>query len=102
MVRECNLQLLGPILQRNDGFGWIRQVFAKGYNAESNPAEVGFPEFVERPLKKGEPFPDVSFSAAAGTGLYQQAQEAMDADQREAMVDFSKMPAGWEPVVLRP
>ena len=97
MVRECQLQLLGPILQRNDGFGWIRQVFARGYNDESNPAEAGFPEFVERPLKKGDPFPEVSFSAEAGTGLYTQAQEAMEADQRKAMVDFSQMPAGWEP-----
>jgi len=47
--------------------------------------------------KKGEAFPEVSFSADAGTGLYQQAQDAMDADRREAMVDFSGMPAGWEP-----
>lgn len=103
MVEQAGLHLLGPILQRNDGFGWVRQVFAKGYNDDANPAEVGFPEFVERPLKKGEAFPEVSFSANAGTGLYQQAQEAMDADQREAMVDFSQMPAGWEPVTeLRP
>jgi hypothetical protein len=55
---------------------------------------------VERPLKKGEPFPEVSFSAEAGTGLYKQAQEAMEADERDAMVDFSKMPAGWEPSPL--
>lgn len=97
MAREAGLHMQGPILQRNDGFGWIRQVFAAGYNADSNPSEVGFPEFVERPLKKGEPFPEVSFSAEAGTGLYNQAQDAMDADRREAIVDFSKMPADWEP-----
>ncbi len=97
MAREAGLHMQGPILQRNDGFGWIRQVFAAGYNADSNPSEVGFPEFVERPLKKGEPFPEVSFSAQAGTGLYNQAQEAMDADRREAIVDFSKMPVDWEP-----
>lgn len=97
MARECGLKLQGPILQRNDGFGWIRQVFAAGYNADSNPAEVGFPEFVERPLKKGEPFPEVSFSAEAGTGLYNQAQDAMDGNRRESIVDFSQMPADWEP-----
>jgi len=97
MVAQCKMNLLGPILQRNDGFGWVRQVFAKGYTSDSNPAEVGFPEFVERPLKKGEPFPEVSFSADAGTGLYRQAQEAMDADRREAMIDFSKMPETWNP-----
>ena len=99
MVDQAGLRLLGPILQRDDGFGWVRQVFAKGYNDAANPAEVGFPEFVERPLRKGEAFPEVSFSANAGTGLYQQAQEAMDSDQREAMIDFSGMPVGWEPQV---
>jgi hypothetical protein len=97
MVAQCGLGLLGPILQRHDGFGWIRQVFATGYNTEANPAEVGFPEFVQRPLKKGEQFPEVSFSAEAGTGLYKQAQDAMEHDRREAMVDFSKMPPSWEP-----
>ena len=102
MVRECKLQLLGQILQRQDGFGWIRQVFAKGYSAESNPAEIGFSEFVERPLRKGEPFPEVSFSAEAGTGLYRQAQDAMEEDQRDTMLDFSMMPDGWEPPVHAP
>jgi hypothetical protein len=97
MTRDSGLALLGPILQRHDGFGWVRQVFGKGYNADSNPAEVGFPEFVERPLKKGEAFPEVSFSGEAGTALYKQAQEAMDEDRREPIMNFAKMPAGWEP-----
>src|SRR5262249_42901546 len=91
MVEQCGMKMLGPILQRDDGFGWVRQVFAKGYNVASNPAEVGFPEFVERPTKRGEAFPEVSFSAQAGTGLYQQAQDAMDADKRESIVDFASM-----------
>ncbi len=104
MVKNAGLHLLGDILQRDDGFGPIRQVFAKGYTAEANPAEVGFPEFVERPRKKGEPFPEVSFSAEAGTGLYHQAQDAMDHDaesRREAMIDFAKMPANWEPPIVK-
>ena len=99
MTKEAGLKLLGPILQRDDGFGWVRQVFAKGYHNAANPAEVGFPEFVERPLKKGQAFPEVSFSAEAGTGLYQQAQDAMDNDQRESMLDFSHVPENWEPTV---
>jgi hypothetical protein len=78
--------------------------FVRGVCPSAKPAEVGFPEFVERPLKKGEAFPEVSFSSQAGTGLYQQAQDAMladkmEADKREAMVDFSAMPAGGEPRV---
>jgi hypothetical protein len=91
------LRLLGDILVRHDGFGYIKQVFAKGYHAEANPAEVGFPEFVQRPQKKGEKFPEVSFSSKVGTNLYHQAQQAMEEDTREAMLDFSRMPEDWEP-----
>lgn len=96
-VMEFGVNLLGPILQRHDGFGYVRQVFARGYNDDSNPAEVGFPEFVERPLHKGAAFPEISFSADAGTSLYRQAQDAMDRDERQPLMDFSKMPASWEP-----
>jgi hypothetical protein len=96
-IVNFGVNLLGPILQRHDGFGYVRQVFARGYNDESNPAEVSFPEFVERPLHKGAAFPEVSFSAEAGTNLYRQAQEAMDKDERKPLVDFSKMPANWQP-----
>jgi hypothetical protein len=96
-VMDLGVNLLGPILQRHDGFGYVRQVFARGYHDSANPAEVGFPEFVERPLHKDAPFPEVSFSREAGTNLYRQAQHAMDADERKPLVDFSKMPAGWEP-----
>jgi len=56
-VMEFGVNLLGPILQRHDGFGYVRQVFARGYHDDTNPAEVGFPEFVERPLHKGAAFP---------------------------------------------
>jgi hypothetical protein len=96
-VMEFGVNLLGPILQRHDGFGYVRQVFARGYNDDTNPAEAGFPEFVERPLRKGAAFSEVSFSADAGTNLYTQAQHAMESDERKPLLDFSKMPSGWEP-----
>jgi len=100
-VMDFGVNLLGPILQRHDGFGYVRQVFARGYHDDTNPAEVGFPEFVERPLHKGAAFPEVSFSAEAGTNLYTQAQHAMESDERQPLLDFSKMPAGWEPPAVR-
>jgi hypothetical protein len=96
-VMEFGVNLLGPILQRHDGFGYVRQVFARGYHDDTNPAEVGFPEFVERPLHKGAAFPEVSFSAEAGTNLYKQAQDAMERNERQPLMDFSKMPPDWEP-----
>ncbi len=100
-VMNFGVNLLGPILQRHDGFGYVRQVFARGYHDANNPAEVGFPEFVERPVHKGAAFPEVSFSAQAGTDLYGQAQHAMESDERKPLLDFSKMPANWEPPVVK-
>jgi len=75
----------------------VNLLFARGYHDDTNPAEVGFPEFVERPLHKGAAFPEVSFSAEAGTNLYRQAQDAMDKNERQPLMDFSKMPPNWEP-----
>lgn len=100
-VMDFGVNLLGPILQRHDGFGYVRQVFARGYNDASNPAEVAFPEFVERPTHKGAAFPEVSFSAQAGTNLYAQAQHAMETDERKPLIDFSKMPPNWEPPAVK-
>lgn len=97
MEEKNGMRLLGPILQRHDGFGWIRQVFGRGYNDDANSSVVGFPEFVERPQKKGEPFPEVSFSGQAGTELYKQAQDGMNEDARDTIADFTRMPAGWDP-----
>jgi hypothetical protein len=96
MTARAGLSLLGPILQRKDAFGWVRQVFAKSHHGDTNPAAAPFTEFVERPNKRGEAFPEISFSADVGTNLYQQAQRAMKVDDRAVMIDFSKMPPGWE------
>jgi hypothetical protein len=96
METEANLALQGPILQRHDAYGWVRQVFAKVHHGAANPAVVPFTEFVERPTVKGEAFPEISFSAEAGTNLYQQAQRAMKVDDRAVMIDFAQMPDCWE------
>jgi hypothetical protein len=96
MSTTADLNLLGPILQRKDAYGWVRQCFAKAHHGDANPAVVPFTEFVERPQRKGEGFPEISFSADAGKNLYQQAQRAMKVDDRAVMIDFSHMPATWE------
>ena len=50
MVEQCGLKTSwGPSCKGTMGSAGLRQVFAKGYNTNANPAEVGFPEFVERP-----------------------------------------------------
>jgi hypothetical protein len=96
-LMTSGVNLLGPILQRHDGFGYVRQLFARGYHDDSNPAEVGFPEFVERPLQKGAEFPEFSLTSDAGTKAYGKAQHAMNTDDRQSLLDFSKMPADWNP-----
>ena len=42
----------GEVLVRHDGFGVLKQMFAKGY-AEGDAAEASFPEYVERPREGG-------------------------------------------------
>jgi len=97
MTEQVGLRILGPAHERHDGFGYVRQVFAKGYSGQHNPAETAFPEFVERPERKHEPFPEVSFSAKVGMSLYKQAQTAMEDDDRQEVFDFSAMPSAWDP-----
>ena len=97
MERLNGLRVIGPPHERHDGFGYVRQVFAKGYTSDTNSAEVGFPEFVERPERRDQPFPEVSFSAKVGLSLYKQAQTEMVEDKRESVFDFGRMPEGWDP-----
>jgi len=60
----------GKVLLRHDGFGMLKQMFAKGY-AEGDAAEATFPEYVERP-RAGADDAHVTFSEAAGRGFYEQ------------------------------
>lgn len=94
---KIGLRVLDPPHERHDGFGYVRQVFARGYTSDMSAAEVGFPEFVERPHDRAKPFPQVSFSAKVGKSLYKQAQDALRADEREEAFDLSGMPADWDP-----
>lgn len=97
---DHGVNLLGSIIQRHDGFGYVRQLFARGYHEDSNPAEVGFPEFVERPLHKSTAFAEFSLTPEAGKKAYAHAQQAMNTDDRQSLLDFSRMPSGWEPPAL--
>jgi len=92
----------GEIFTRNDGFGSLRQIFCKGY-AQQDAAEMSFPEYVERP-KRGQDFSDVkiTFSQEAGKTFYQQIEDAREAGDQSTLIDFSKIPPGWEPPDPRP
>jgi hypothetical protein len=88
----------GQTLVRNDGFGVLKQMFAKGYEA-GDPTTSGFPEYVQRP-RHGDDL-TITFSESAGRGFYEQIENAVAAGDEEPFVDFSKMPSDWsvpEPV----
>jgi hypothetical protein len=89
-------QARGEILVRDDGFGVLKQMFAKGY-APEDPAEASFAEYVERPrTQSAGDAVRITFSAQAGRGFYDQIERAIAAGDREPLIDFSKKPADWQ------
>lgn len=88
----------GEIFRKKDEFGELLQIFGYGYD-EGDPAEAGFPEYVQRPDKeKGEELPsNVTFSQSAGVKLYGDVQSAADQGRLEPLIDISMMPKDWEP-----
>ena len=83
----------GQTLVRNDGFGVLKQMFAKGYEA-GDPTTSGFPEYVQRP-RPGDADAPITFSESAGRGFYEQIENAVAVGDEEPLVDFSKMPRDW-------
>lgn len=92
----------GETLVRHDGFGILRQMFAKGY-VEGDAAEANFPEYVERP-RRSEKSGSVTmtFSTQAGRGFYDQIESAIEEGDTEPFFDFSTMPANWRVPEPRP
>ncbi len=86
----------GQTLVRNDGFGILKQMFARGY-AEGDAAEATFPEYVQRPLV-GASDEDVAitFAEETGKGFYDQIEDAVASDDEAPFFDFAKMPANWK------
>jgi hypothetical protein len=88
----------GKVLVRNDGFGMLKQMFAKGY-AEGDAAEASFPEYVERP-RRGAEEPHITFSEQAGRGFYDQIEDAVESGDQEPLIDFAQMPKTWRAPLL--
>ncbi len=85
----------GETLVRNDGFGLLKQMFARGY-AEGDAAEASFPEYVQRP-HPGDSDEEVAitFAEETGKGFYDQIEEAVEAGDEAPFFDFTKMPDDW-------
>ena len=93
---KFNARPRGETLVRNDGFGILKQMFAKGYN-DSGAAESPFPEYVERPRASGDQDDiNITFSQQAGKGFYDQIEEAREKNDTEPLIDFTNMPSNWK------
>ena len=86
----------GEVLVRNDGFGVLKQMFARGYE-EGDAGEASFPEYCQRP-NVGDSDEDVAitFAEETGRGFYDQVEDAIEAGDEAPFFDFTRMPADWD------
>lgn len=86
----------GETLVRHDGFGILKQMFARGY-AEGNAAEASFPEYVQRPsVADSDGEVAITFAEETGKGFYDQIEDAVAEGDTEPFFDFSQMPDDWK------
>ncbi len=86
----------GETLVRHDGFGILKQMFARGY-AEGNAAEASFPEYVQRPHPGAtDDEVAITFAEETGRGFYDQIEDAVAAGDEMPFFDFSRMPSDWQ------
>ena len=86
----------GDTLVRHDGFGILKQMFARGY-AEGDAATAAFPEYVQRPeVAASEADVAITFAEETGKGFYDQIEDAVEAGDEAPFFDFSAMPEDWE------
>ncbi len=92
----------GEVLVQDDGFGILKQVFAKGY-ASGHAGEATFPEYCQRPsIGADADQVRITFSNKAGGEFYRQVQDAITQGDTEPFFDFSRMPRDWTvPAALR-
>ena len=76
------------MLVQDDGFGILKQMFAKGY-ASGHAGEATFPEYCQRPRTAGEAGRvQMTFSNRAGGEFYRQVQAAIDEGGYRALLRF--------------
>ena len=85
----------GRMLVRDDGFGILKQIFARGY-ASGDAGEASFPEYCERPhVGASDEEVAITFAAETGKGFYDQIENAIEAHDEAPFFDFAHMPADW-------
>ena len=85
----------GQVLVQDDGFGILKQTFAKGY-ASGHAGETAFPEYCQRPVNGSDSERiQITFSNRAGGEFYRQVQDAITEGDTQPFFDFSRMPTDW-------
>ena len=85
----------GGVLVQDDGFGILKQMFAKGY-ASGHAGEATFPEYCQRPTGGADAGNiQITFSNRAGGEFYRQVQDAIAEGDTQPFFDFSAMPRDW-------
>ena len=86
----------GEMLVRNDGFGVLKQLFARGYE-EGDAGEATFPEYCQRPERTDSAEEiAITFAEETGKGFYDQVQDAIDSGDTAPFFDFAYMPEDWD------
>lgn len=91
----------GEVLVRNDGFGVLKQMFARGYD-EGDAAEASFPEYVQRPRQGDADDVAITFAQETGKGFYDQIEDAVADGDETPFFDFSRMPNDWQVPAAQP
>jgi len=92
----------GEVLVRDDGFGTLKQMFARGY-AEGDAAEASFPEYCERPkAQMDEHGVAITFAEETGKGFYDQIEDAVADGDESPFFDFDAMPTDWHVPAAQP
>ena len=92
----------GGTIVQDDGFGILKQMFAKGYTS-GHAGEATFPEYCQRPVTETEKQEvAITFSNLAGETFYNQVQDAIDEGDESPFFDFCSMPADWQVPLEQP
>jgi catechol 2,3-dioxygenase-like lactoylglutathione lyase family enzyme len=89
-----NFQFLGPVLERSDAFGPIKQVFARPFDPNLDPDQGNFYEFVERPIGNKFSASDVagdSFSNDFAKELFGQIESAQRKGEALSFIDLKSL-----------
>lgn len=94
-VKSLGASTRGDVLVRNDGFGVLKQIFARGF-APGHPGEATFSEYCQRPRRDADGKDvEITFSIEAGAGFYEQVQESIRNDDKEPFFNLDLVPNDW-------